>query len=126
VRDLDSPRFKVRRRAYRELEKLGESAWSGLRQVLARQPSAEVHRQVDRLLHRLEGLTATPKGWQMLRAVEVLAKIDTRAGRQGLKALATGEPEARMTREARAALARLARGSGPAPSGKTNGTGPRP
>jgi hypothetical protein len=97
-----------------------------LRRVLAEQPSAEVHRQVDRLLHRLEGLTASPKGWQMLRAVEVLEKIGTKAGRQVLKTLATGEREARMTREARAALARLAKEPGPSPSATTNRNGSRP
>jgi hypothetical protein len=44
-----------------------------------------------------------------LRALEVLEHIATPEAQQVLKTLATGAPEARLTQEAKASLARLAR-----------------
>jgi hypothetical protein len=47
-----------------------------------------------------------------VRAVAVLEDIGTQQARRLLMALAGGEPEARLTQEARAALKRLDRRSG--------------
>jgi hypothetical protein len=44
-----------------------------------------------------------------VRAVEVLERIGDAEARRLLEALARGEPEARLTKEARAAAERLAR-----------------
>ena len=56
---------------------------------------------IDNLTHRSDAL-------RMVRAVEVLEDIGTPEARAVLEHLAAGVAEARRTREAKAALARLA------------------
>jgi RNA polymerase sigma factor (sigma-70 family) len=110
--DLDSDEFAVRETAARELEGLGEGAEPALRQALAGRPSAEVRRRVEGLLEKLD-VAHTPERLRAVRALEVLEYVGTEEARKLLRQLATGAPEARLTREAKAALGRLDR---PAPS----------
>jgi WD40 repeat protein len=112
VADLDSESFAVRRRAGRDLEELGEVAEPALRRVLASGPSAEVRRQVEGLLEKLP-LTASFERLRQFRGVEVLEALGTPDASRLLEALAAGAPEARLTREARAAADRLARRPAP-------------
>jgi hypothetical protein len=105
LRDLDAEAFAVRERAARDLEQMGEVAEAALRAVLAGQPSAEVRRRVQQLLEKLEG----PEVLRRDRALEVLEQFGTPEARRLLAALAKGAPEARLTQEAKAALARLAK-----------------
>jgi RNA polymerase sigma factor (sigma-70 family) len=107
--DLDSDEFEVRDKAAKELDRLGELAQPALRKALAGRPSAEVRRQVRRLLDRLQGLVVTPQVLRGLRAVEVLEGIGTDEARRLLEALAKKAPPPRLVREARAALDRLAK-----------------
>jgi hypothetical protein len=69
--------------------------------------SLERRRRLDALLQRL----VVPSGDRLgeLRAVEVLERIGTREAEHLLKKLAKGAPEARLTREAKASLQRLAK-----------------
>jgi WD40 repeat protein len=113
VRDLDDDRGAVRRRAAGELEKVADQAEPLLRKALAEGPSAEVRRQIERLLDDLD--RGRPERLRPLRAVEVLEHLGTPEARQLLEALAQGAPEARLTREAKASLERLARRPVPAP-----------
>jgi RNA polymerase sigma factor (sigma-70 family) len=104
VKSLDSERFGEREKARKELERLGEAAEPALRKALAGQPSVEVRQRLSRLL---EGLTS---GWlRTQRTVETLELLGTPEARQVLRSLAAGTPEARLTREAKAALECLAR-----------------
>jgi RNA polymerase sigma factor (sigma-70 family) len=112
--DLDSKRFAERERAARELQKLGEAVEAPLRRVLSERPSAEVRRRVQALLDKLE-VTHNPDLLRRLRAVEVLEHADTDAARETLQALARGAAAARLTREARTSLARLAGQAAAAP-----------
>jgi RNA polymerase sigma factor (sigma-70 family) len=109
VADLDSPQFAVRDAANRELQRLGELAAPALQRVLAGQPSVEMRRRVQALLDRCEGPVAPPEQLPLLRAVEVLERIGSAEARGVLSELASGAPEARLTREAQACLRRLAR-----------------
>jgi RNA polymerase sigma factor (sigma-70 family) len=109
IADLDSPQFATRERATRALERLGESAGPALRRALAGRPSAEVRRRTTGLLARAQGAPFRPEGLAALRALAVLEGAGTPDARDLLQALARGLPEARLTREARAALERLAR-----------------
>jgi WD40 repeat protein len=108
--DLGDSRFAVREKATAELEKLDELAEAALRRALEDRPALEVRRRVERLLNRIDSL----RGPQMpserlrtLRALEVLERLGTPEARRLLDALATGEPEAPLTGQARAALERL-------------------
>jgi WD40 repeat protein len=108
VADLDSVRFAVRERAARGLEAAGHQAETSLRRAAAGKLSLEAARRVEGLLERLYA-PPTAERLQALRALEVLERVGTPAGRQVLEGLAVGAPGDRLTREAKAALERLAR-----------------
>jgi hypothetical protein len=106
LRDLDSEEFSVRENATREIEKLGEGAQPAIERVLARR---EVSAETRRRLEGLQSQLAVPTGESLrsLRSIEVLERIASPEARQLLQKLAEGAPEARQTREAKAALERL-------------------
>jgi hypothetical protein len=107
--DLDNDQFKVRRRAESELEELGELAGRALRKALADDRPLDLHRRVQRLLDKLSG--QVPPAGQMgsLRAVELLELIGNAGARHLLQELASGAPDARLTREAKSAVERLSK-----------------
>ncbi len=101
VADLGSDAFPIRQKAALELDKLGEAALPVLRKVLGGNPSLEVRRRLEKLVDRFE------KNSPPSRALEALELIATPNARELLKALAKGEPSARLSQEARATLQRL-------------------
>jgi hypothetical protein len=109
VADLDSDQFKSREEASLELERLGERAEPLLRQALENKPSAEVRRRVEVLLEKLAMPERAAEQVRLLRGVQALEYSGTPEARKLLQALAQGAPEARLTREAKAALDRLDR-----------------
>jgi hypothetical protein len=109
--DLDSESFARRERAVQELEGLGFAAEPALRQALREKPSLEVRWRVESLLTKLDGPEALRTG----RVIEALERMDAAEARRLLEALARGVPEARLTREAKASLQRLAGRTAPAP-----------
>lgn len=113
--DLDSNEFATRERAERELGQLEELAESALHKALAERVSPEVRRRVEGLLTKLDASPPSAKTLQALRAIEALEHIATPEARQLFQKLADGAPEARLTREAKASLQRLARRENPTP-----------
>jgi HEAT repeat protein len=105
---LDSEQFDVRVQAARELENLGEGVVPALRKALENRPSAELRRRAEQLIEKLTSFTPAGQRLQELRAIEVLEWIGSAEARSLLAELAKGLPEARQTREVKAALARLA------------------
>jgi WD40 repeat protein len=105
---LDSEQFDERAQAARELENLGEGVVPALRKALENKPSAELRRRAEQLIEKLTSSTPSGPRLQALRAIEVLEWIGIPEARSLLAELAKGLPEARQTREAKAALARLA------------------
>ncbi len=105
--DLDDGRFAVREQASRELEGLGVLVEPALRLALAGQPSAEAKRRLTELLEKRAGGKPTPEEVRAIRVVEALEQAGTAGARRLLSELAGGVPEARLTREAKAALQRL-------------------
>jgi RNA polymerase sigma factor (sigma-70 family) len=103
VAELDSDRFEVRTKAKGGLAQLGPGAEPLVRKALAKPPSAEVRKALQELLGGLEAGQL-----RSLRAVEALEALGTLAARELLRALAGGEPGARLTDEAQASLRRLA------------------
>jgi RNA polymerase sigma factor (sigma-70 family) len=113
---LDHKAFAARDRAERELERLGDLAAPALRQALAKGLPLEVARRVKRVLAKLEApAELSAAALREVRGVAVLEWAGTPAARKHLQALAGGASGARLTREARAALARLGRGRGAEP-----------
>lgn len=104
---LDDARFPVRQRAMAELERLGDLAEAALRRVLAEDASLEVKRRVAQILHRLAEVS--PERLRAGRSLLILERIGGDEARAVLANLTRGAPAAAVTREARAALARLAR-----------------
>jgi RNA polymerase sigma factor (sigma-70 family) len=109
IADLDSDRFRVRQEARKALEEIAEPAAGALRRALAEKPSLEVRRQITGLLENLRGPITRPESLRALRGVAVLEDIGSTQAQQVLTTLAKGDPEARLTREAKASLERLAR-----------------
>jgi hypothetical protein len=109
IADLDAERFTVRDQAEKELEQLGEVAGAACRQALAKQPSLETRRRLERLREKQVRTTwsPSPEGLRRLRALEVLERAGTAKAREVLAIVAGGAPEARFTQEAKAALSRL-------------------
>jgi hypothetical protein len=103
LNDLDDESFETRRRAEAEIEKLGEAARPALQKAADGQPSLHVRRTIDRLTAKLD----SPQLARPARSVEVLEFIGTPAARDLLEKIAKGAPEARLTIEAQASLARL-------------------
>lgn len=108
IADLDDERFATREMASKELEGLGKSTATTLRKVLNANPNAEVRKRIEALLAKFDEF---PSGARLraLRAIEVLERLGTPEARNLLRKLAEGAAEERMTRDARAALERLAR-----------------
>jgi RNA polymerase sigma factor (sigma-70 family) len=109
--DLDGERFEVREQATRDLEALGALAEAALRRALAGKPSAEAKRRLEGLLEKLDGIMPAAAEVRAVRAVEALEHAGTPEARRLLTVLAGGVPEARQTREAKAALRRLEGGN---------------
>jgi WD40 repeat protein len=108
VADLDHKHFAQRDRAMRELEAAGKDAEPALRKVLEGKPSLELRRRVQLLLEKLEPKGPTADMVRPLRALEVLEALGTPEARKALETLASGAPNAWLTQEAKASLARLA------------------
>jgi WD40 repeat protein len=110
---LDSPDFEVREKASRILEDSVEVDAPALRKALEQSPSAEVRRRLKLLLERLERPVTAPQRLRDLRALAVLESIGGAEARAVLHKLAGGAAGARLTEEAKAALARLGSRGGP-------------
>jgi hypothetical protein len=108
IADLDSGAFATRQAAQQELDRLGEAGEPFLREALAKGPSAEVKRVVERLLARLDRAGPTPERLRDGRVLTVLERIGSPAARSLLERLGKGASAAYLTEEARQACARLA------------------
>jgi hypothetical protein len=106
IANLGSEQFEVRDQAMNELQKLGEVAAPALRKAFSADPPLEVKRRLESLLGKLTHWPA--ETLRQVRAVEVLEHAGTAEARGLLERLVReGAPEARLTREAEAALRRL-------------------
>lgn len=109
IADLGHAQFQVREKAANELQAMGDVAAPALRQALAANPPAESRQRLTALLDRLEGVSLSPEIIRQIRAVEALEWIGTPEARRLIEKLAAGDPNLRLTREAKAATDRLAR-----------------
>jgi len=107
---LDNDMFSVREKASADLVQLGELAEPALRRALAGNPSLESRRRLETVLAKLDDWSS--ERLRALRATTVLEELASPEARQLLETLAGGAPEARLTQEAKASLARLAKVTG--------------
>ena len=106
VADLGSDRFAVRDAASKGLAALGEWAETALRKAAAG-PDAEARNRAGRLLKAIETPIRDGVRLRAIRSAEALEMAGTDDARRLLAWLATGAPEATLTREASASLRRL-------------------
>jgi RNA polymerase sigma factor (sigma-70 family) len=109
IAKLDNERFEIRQKAMEELKQLGERAEPVLREALKDKLPLEARKRIEELLEGVRVLSATPERLRDLRAVEVLEHIGTPDAQQLLQSVANGAPSARLTREAKASLQRIAK-----------------
>lgn len=109
IRDLDHRRFPVREQAAKELLKLDEGVLPLLKKAMGAEASLDVRKRVADMVESLTSMPRDPAKVQAVRAVEVLEQIGSTEARKVLEKLAGGLPGARLTEEARSALARLPR-----------------
>ncbi len=111
LRGLESSRAEVREQAARGLYRLGEGATAACRVALAGRPGADARLRLAGFLATMGREEREPTGERLraVRAVEALELAGTPAARRVLESLATGAPDARLTREAKAALGRPSR-----------------
>jgi RNA polymerase sigma factor (sigma-70 family) len=114
IAELDSPQFERREAARRQLTAFGEAAVPALHAALRAGPSAEQRRSIEQMLASVRG-PRSPEALRHLRAVEVLEQVGNAEAREVLEKLANGVPEARLTREAKVTLERMARRPGTRP-----------
>jgi WD40 repeat protein len=107
IADLDSDRFADRARATSALATLGEMVVPSLQSALVPGLRLEKRRRLEALLTKLDHEPLTLEQLRDLRAVEVLELIGTPETRPLLEAVAKGDPETRLTQDARIALQRL-------------------
>jgi RNA polymerase sigma factor (sigma-70 family) len=107
IADLASDIFATRQAATRELTLLGELAEPALRAALEKAPTPEARLRIQQLLAKIDDIGSTGEPLRQRRAVETLELIGTPQARRLLAHLATGAPEAYLTRDAKATLGRL-------------------
>jgi RNA polymerase sigma factor (sigma-70 family) len=103
--DLGGDAYRAREAATAELRRIGPGTEPALRRALADRPPLELKRRAEQLLAELDH---GPEALRGLRAVRALEQTGTPEARAALAALAGGDPDARLTRSARAALGRIA------------------
>jgi WD40 repeat protein len=107
ISQLDDDRYAERQKVAKELASLQGVAEPALHKALAGQLSPEARRLAEGLLSKLQGPITSGETLRSLRAIEVLEHIATVEARQLIKKVAEGFFDARLTREAKAALERL-------------------
>jgi hypothetical protein len=109
--NLDSNQFLVRQAAEKQLAGWQERAEPALRDALKDKPSLDKRRRIEKILATPPAVVTSPDGLRHVRAVRVLEYVAASGSDVAaiglLRKLAGGDPEARLTKEATAALGRL-------------------
>lgn len=101
--------FDARRKATAELERLGELTVEPLKAALAKNPPLDLKQRIDKLIEKTGSQKLQGDRLREVRAVEVLELAATPEAKRVLGTLAGGAADARLTREAKAALVRGAK-----------------
>jgi WD40 repeat protein len=109
ITELNGDDFDSRQKALRELGRTGARFRHIIEDTLENDPAPETRKQLEQLLAWLEPGNTMPEILRDNRAIEVLETIATPEARGHLEALAKGARGAPLTREAAAALKRMAK-----------------
>lgn len=108
LKELDDEAFEVRDKAMRELARMGRSVEGPLKATREKPgTSVEVRVRVEELLDLITQNKLSAEYLQSLRGIEVLERVGSAESRTILEKLASGLPDAELTREAKAALERV-------------------
>jgi len=109
VAELNAPAFAAREAASRELVRRVATDFDELTAARTKATSEEVRQRLSAVLRAAPGPwpRLTADDLRMVRAVGVLEAVGTPEAKRLLRALADGDPYARLTRDVRAALGRL-------------------
>jgi WD40 repeat protein len=110
VGDLDSDEFAVREKATEELTSGNELVEKALRKVLKEKTlSLEAKRRLEQIIDTMVNRPAGDARRRRQAGLDVLERIGTPEAKKALNSFAEGPAEAELTREAKTALARLAK-----------------
>jgi WD40 repeat protein len=111
ITDLGDDDFHVREKASRELERLGPETAPVVQRALQDSPSPEARRRLRKALDKIKSSKGGDdfQARSVSLALAVLEEIGTPAARRALQELAKGPAGSTVTRDAAAALERLAR-----------------
>jgi len=109
IADLDDNQYSVREQATKELGALGDRVAPAIKKTLAGTPSAEAKTRLGALLDRIVSSGPSAETIREIRVVEALEFIGSPEARRLLEKLATGNPEMRLTQEAKVGTERLAK-----------------
>jgi WD40 repeat protein len=107
IEDLDSDEFATREKAQQALAALGWAAVPEMSRALAKKPSLEPRRRLEKLLAEARRLPLSAEDLRGLRAVQVLEASPSATARRLLAELARGAAHAPLTAAAAAALGRV-------------------
>lgn len=109
IGDLDSNSQRTQEEAEKELARLGRQTMPGLRKA-EKSVFEEVRKHARRILDGFDSfIVKDPETLRSLRAIWVLERIGNADAKKLLHTMTEGEPRARPTLEAKAALQRLAK-----------------
>jgi RNA polymerase sigma factor (sigma-70 family) len=106
IKDLDSRKFTVRETATKELTKVAAAAAPELRRALRDAKSPETRKRLEQILASIS-TESSPERLNERRALAVLERLGGGGARKLLQTLASGDPGAPLTRDARATLQRM-------------------
>jgi WD40 repeat protein len=107
VEQLDASVFVDRETAERALTALGETAVTQLKEAVKGNLSPEQRSRIKRIIAAYDATGPTTDWFRKQRAVAILERIATSESRKLLTDLAAGTPDAWLTQEAKASLARM-------------------
>lgn len=107
VSTLDSQRFAERDTAAAKLKEAGTAALPILREVSRKSDSPEQRQRAQKIMDEIEKPALLAPDVRSARALEVLENINSREAREIVRRLAHGRPDAWLTWNAKATLARM-------------------
>jgi WD40 repeat protein len=109
IAELESPTFRAREQAAKRAKDAGDAAKAVVEAALLKNPGADLKQRLESLVAILAWSNPPiPEDLRRLRAIAVLERAGTKEARAKIDELASGLPSARVTQEAKAAMARAA------------------